>query len=149
MQSIDFEEILDGIVERDPRYHRDAYHFLREALDHTHKAIAKAHRHERRHVSGGELLEGIRQYALDQFGPMTLMVLDEWGVRVTEDFGNLVFNLVDSKFLCKTEEDSIEDFKNCYDFTEAFEAPFRPSSPDPDLPPPNRMEREKPHGKAD
>ena len=96
MHTANFDEALDQIVLKDPRYHRDAYLFIREALDHTQRIINKATKSEKgeksesrqsvgddlvegkvRHVTGQELLSGIRDYALDQFGPMTLTVLNE------------------------------------------------------------------------
>lgn len=132
MQTANFDEALEAIVRRDPRYPREAYHFLREALEHTTKNITRQTREgakkESRHVTGQELLEGIRVYALEQFGPMTLTVLHEWGIRRGEDFGEIVFNLVDNHLLGKTEQDSREDFKGGYDFDEAFRRPFLPKS---------------------
>lgn len=127
MQAVNFEEILETIVAKDSRYHRDAYFFVREALDHTQKMIVKANKNEVRHVSGGELLEGIRDYALAQFGPMTLTVFAEWGVRSCEDFGEIVFTMVESNLLAKTDKDSREDFKGGYDFRATFEKPFVPA----------------------
>ena len=126
MQAVNFEVILDKIVKDDPRFHRDAYFFLREALDHTQKMVGKAKRDEIRHVSGKELLDGIRDYGLDQFGPMTLTVLDEWGIRSCEDFGEMVFNMVGKNLLAKTESDTREDFKDGFNFDDAFRQPFLP-----------------------
>ena len=79
-------------------------------------------------MSGQQLLEGIREFALRQYGPMAITVLDEWGVRRCEDFGEIVFNLVDHGhgLFGKTETDSREDFKGGYDFEEAFKKPFLP-----------------------
>jgi uncharacterized repeat protein (TIGR04138 family) len=125
MQTPNFEEILDLIVKKDPRYHREGYFFLREALDHTQKMVGKK-KGEIRHVSGQELLEGIRDYALSQFGPMTLTVLAEWGIRSCEDFGEMVFNMVANSLLAKTEKDSRDDFKGGYNFEDAFRKPFLP-----------------------
>jgi len=114
------ENQLEALVQRDPRYTIEAYLFLREALDYTVRLLDKP-----RHVSGQELLEGIRKYALAEFGPLTRRVLSEWGIHACIDFGNLVFNLVDEGLLGKTEQDSIEDFTPGYDFEEAFVAPFQ------------------------
>lgn len=128
MQKQNFAEIVEEIVRQDPRYDRDAYSFVREGLDFTLKLLRKsgpgnpAHRH----VSGQELLEGLRQYALDQFGPMAKTVLDYWGVHKCEDFGEIVFNMVDRGILGKTQEDSRADFQGGYDFNEAFVRPFQP-----------------------
>jgi uncharacterized repeat protein (TIGR04138 family) len=130
MQPVNFEEILDTIVEKDPRYHRDGYFFLREALDHTQKLVGKAKKGEIRHVSGQELLEGIRDYALSQYGPMTSTVLDEWGIRSCDDFGEMVFNMVAHSLLAKTDKDTREDFKDGYLFDDAFRKPFLPSRKD-------------------
>jgi uncharacterized repeat protein (TIGR04138 family) len=139
MNTANFDEALDQIVQKDTRYHRDAYLFVREALDHTQKLVNKSARSESRaaaeeltegkvrHVSGQELLAGIRSYALEQFGPMTLTVLNEWGVRRCGDFGEIVFNMVENHLLAKTKKDSREDFKDGYDFDEAFRQPFLPA----------------------
>ena len=124
MQPVDFETVLEEIIAADSRYARDAYLFLREALDHTQRKIVKSRKERIRHVSGKELLEGIREYALQEFGPMTLALLSEWGIHACEDFGNIVFNLVEHGVLAKTEEDTREDFKNVYDMEEAFRRPF-------------------------
>ncbi len=79
-----------------------------------------------RHVSGPELLDGARRYALKEFGPMVITVFDSWGIRSCEDIGNMVFNLIGAGVFGKTDQDSIEDFKNVYDFEEAFVRPFAP-----------------------
>jgi uncharacterized repeat protein (TIGR04138 family) len=128
MQDISFEEALDLIVSRDPRYSRDAYIFVREALDYTQKHIARDRRGRTRHVTGKELLGGIREFALSQYGPMTMMVLDEWGLHNCGDFGELVFNMVEVKLLAKTEQDTRADFQDGYEFYEAFRAPYLPPS---------------------
>jgi uncharacterized repeat protein (TIGR04138 family) len=127
MQVSNFDVELEKIVARDPRYRHAAYHFLREALDYTQRTAVKAERKEPRHVSGQELLAGIRAYALQQFGPMAMMVLEEWGVRRCEDFGELVFNLVDHNILARTGTDSRADFAGGYDFFAAFREPFLPA----------------------
>ncbi len=129
MQAVNFDEILAKIVERDPRYARDAYLFIvREALEYTHRMVSKGSKGAPRHVTGQQLLEGIRACALEQYGPLAMMVLDEWGVRNCEDFGEIVFNLVDSGLLGKTEQDSRADFRGGYDFHDAFRKPFQPAS---------------------
>ncbi|SRR6266511_2143129 len=127
MQVVNFDEVVDLITDRDTRYHREAYCFVREALDHTQKKAMKSREGQVCHVTGQELLAGIRDFALQQFGPMTLTVLEEWGVRRCEDFGEIVFNMVESGLLAKTDKDSREDFKNGYRFEEAFRQPFLPA----------------------
>ena len=126
MQEINFDEAVEQILAKDSRYHRDAYTFVREALDYTQKLVGKETRGQIRHVSGQKLLDGIRQFALQQFGPMTVTVFEEWGVRNCRDFGEIVFNMVETGLLAKTEKDSRDDFQNGYDFTDAFRKPFWP-----------------------
>ena len=126
MQKIGFAEALDSIIATDPRYSRDAYVFLRDALDYTTKQQKKIKGGPVRHVAGPELLQGVRQYALKEFGPMVVTVLSYWGIRCCEDIGHMVFNLIGAGIFGKTEEDSIEDFKSVYDFEEAFVKPFAP-----------------------
>src|SRR5215212_4330886 len=129
MQKIGFAEALDSIVATDPRYQRDAYVFLRDALDYTTKQQKKTKGASVRHVAGPELLEGVRQYALKEFGPMVVTVLSYWGIRSCEDIGHMVFNLIGAGIFGKTEEDSIEDFKSVYDFDDVFVTPFQPQKP--------------------
>jgi uncharacterized repeat protein (TIGR04138 family) len=128
MQEINFDEAVDVVIVKDPRYTRDAYGFVREALDFTQKLIGKESRGAIRHVTGQELLDGIRQFALQQFGPMTATVFEEWGVKNCRDFGEIVFNMVEFGLLAKTETDSRADFQHGYDFTDAFRKPFWPPS---------------------
>ena len=126
MQKIGFAEALDSIVASDPRYQREAYIFLRDSLDFTTKQQKKVKGTTVRHVSGTELLHGVRQYSLREFGPMVITVFDSWGIRSTEDIGHMVFNLIGAGIFGKTDDDSIEDFKAVYDFQEAFTKPFAP-----------------------
>jgi uncharacterized repeat protein (TIGR04138 family) len=126
MQKPAFHETLDQLVARDPRYSREAYGFLREALEFTQKKRRKS-RAESTHVSANELLEGFREYSLQQFGPMGLTVLDYWGVRSTGDVGRMVFNLIEAGVFGRADDDRIEDFENGFCFEEAFVAPFRPA----------------------
>ena len=128
MQEINFDEAVELIMTRDSRYSRDAYVFVREALDYTQKLIGKEGRGHIRHVSGQELLDGTRQYALQQFGPMAITVLEEWGIRQCRDFGEIVFNMVEIGLLAKTDKDTRDDFQNGYDFADAFRKPFWPQS---------------------
>ena len=128
-----FDEMIEAIRAKDPRYTRDAYLFVREALDYTQRAMGKASRAEGpegevTHVTGQQLLGGVRDYALSQFGPMTMTVFEEWGIHQCSDFGEIVFNMVDNGLLAKTEKDSRADFAGGYEFEEAFRAPFLPPS---------------------
>jgi len=128
MQEISFDKALAQILAKDQRYTRDAYLFVREALDYTQKFIDKKNRCGIRHVSPQELLAGIRDFTLAQFGPMAMCVLEEWGVRTCGDFGEIVFNMVEVDWLAKTDKDSRADFASGYDFYDAFRKPFLPPS---------------------
>lgn len=113
------EQLVREIIERDDRYAFEAYRFVLEALDYTYRMLG-----EKRHVTGVELLEGARRCAIERWGPMARAVLDHWGIRRCEDIGEVVFNLVGSGLLSKTEKDSMEDFRGGYDFGEAFDRIF-------------------------
>ena len=128
MHGINFDEEIEKITTKDVRYPREAYIFVREALDHTQKMVGKPAKDDMpRHVSGQQLLEGVRDYALQQYGPMAMTVLAEWNIRRCEDVGEIVFNMVENSLLAKTEQDSRDDFKSGYDFEAAFRKPFLPA----------------------
>jgi uncharacterized repeat protein (TIGR04138 family) len=126
MQKNNFEQVIQNIVVGDSRYSINAYHFVRSALDFTIKAQKKSSAASR-HVTGPELLEGIRQFTLREFGPMSKFVLNEWGVASCHDFGQIVFNLVQYGVLGKSDNDRVEDFSETYTFDEAFIKPFLPA----------------------
>jgi len=130
MSDKNFPDVIHEIHAKDDRFGKGAYYFIREALDHTLKSMEKSRGKNKGHVSGSELLEGIKDYALERFGPMTLTLMDHWNVKKCRDFGDIVFNLVDHGILGRTENDSLADFEGGYNFQEAFEGPFLPSSPD-------------------
>lgn len=108
-------ETLQELVKNDKRYPIQAYFFVFEALDFTIKKIG-----ERRHITGKELLEGIKDYSLQEFGGLAKMVFNQWGIKKTEDFGEIVFSLVEAGLMSRTETDSREDFKDGYNFDEVF-----------------------------
>ncbi|MDD5483076.1 MAG: hypothetical protein PHP98_05435 [Kiritimatiellae bacterium] len=127
MKKIGFSEAVFQIFQEDKRYHAEAYFFVREALDFASKIVKKPDRGPQKHLVAAELLEGIRQYALREYGPMAITVLDFWGIRRCSDFGQIVFNLVNKNILRRTEGDSIHDFDNGYDFETVFCAPYQPA----------------------
>jgi uncharacterized repeat protein (TIGR04138 family) len=124
MNDTSFQQGVEAVCAKDSRYHADAYYFLREALDFTVKSLKKPGTGAQRHVSGRELLDGWRQCALQEFGPLALTVMHAWGVHRTEDIGELVFNLVETGRLGKTDKDSRADFAAGYDFQEVFAKPY-------------------------
>ena len=134
MDDSDFNAVVEIICKEDPRYDRRAYGFIRDGLDHTVKEQRAKDREtpkRSRHVSGAELLQGMRAYALGQFGPLSKTVLNAWGIRRCADFGELVFNLIEHNVFSKTETDRREDFSELYDFEDAFVRPFQPRTPLP------------------
>ena len=128
-----FSAAVDSIVADDARYERDAYLFVRDALEFTTKQKKKAGATTplECHVSGQQLLEGVRQYALQEFGPMVPTVFEHWRVRSCEDIGIIVFNLIEAREFGKSDQDTLEDFRRGYDFHEAFVKPFQPEGKAP------------------
>ena len=132
MPGPDFSEVVALIRKEDPRFDRRAYDFVRMGLDHTVKELKKQNTKrtgEKAHVSGPELLHGLRDYALDQYGPLAKTVLNSWGVTRCSDFGDIVFNLIEYNVFSKTDRDRREDFADIYTFEEAFVKPFQPTRP--------------------
>ena len=126
MSGKDFSEVVDLVIKDDSRFGKGAYFFVRKALDFTVKELGEDKERTSHHVSGQELLEGIRKYALDQYGPLTLTVFKDWNIKRCQDFGDIVFNLVDFGVLGKTETDQREDFQRGYNFKDSFLQPFVP-----------------------
>ena len=119
MADMKLEDGIRGIVRSDPRFQHQAYYFIFESLEYTLSRL-----NARRHVSGRELLNGVRDFALDAFGFLARTVFYEWGITSTEDIGEIVFNLVEADLLTKNENDSLSDFRNAFDFEDAFERTF-------------------------
>ncbi|MGH7483714.1 MAG: Minf_1886 family protein [Longimicrobiales bacterium] len=113
------ELLLERLRQRHPRYHEAAYVFTLATLHHVLRRLD-----EPRHITGRELAEGARDLALERFGPMARTVLEHWGVETTDDFGALVFALVDCGILIKQEGDSPSDFERVYDFADAFDRDY-------------------------
>jgi uncharacterized repeat protein (TIGR04138 family) len=111
-----------------PRYHPNAYHFLSAALRRTQRELGRPEASgpddERAHITGQELLGGIRELALEQFGLMALTVFRCWGISATEDFGKMVFELIEQGQMRKSSNDHIADFYDVYDFREALEEQY-------------------------
>ena len=121
---------LRELAMSDPRYALEAYQFLFESLDH---AVRNTGRQEEegqgRHVSGQELLEAMRQYASELFGPLAAQVWRSWGIHETLDWGRVVFKLVDARMLNRRKTDSIDDFRDGFDFEETFVESYTPELP--------------------
>jgi uncharacterized repeat protein (TIGR04138 family) len=111
------DAVLEQLRKRYPRYQESAYLFILSALHHVLSRLP-----EPRHISGRELTFGVRDLAVERFGPLARTVLEHWGVQSTVDVGALVFALVECGVLIKQEEDRLEDFEDVFDFDGAFEA---------------------------
>jgi len=113
----------------DPRYAVEAYEFLCQALAFTQQSIAKPRDKKGsdsgddgvHHVTGQELCDGIRRFALEQFGLMAPVVFKCWGIKETADFGKMVYHLIDSGLWHKSDSDSINDFSEQFDIDSAFQ----------------------------
>lgn len=127
MEKPNFDEAVKSITSQDRSFEIDAYHFLREALDHTVSKLREDELEEHRHVSGPELLQGVVEHALREFGSMAVTVLDSWGIRTGEDIGKMVFQLIEAGAFGRSEEDSPADFVDVVNLKEELMAPFKPS----------------------
>ncbi|NBT14204.1 MAG: hypothetical protein EBS56_11610 [Planctomycetia bacterium] len=145
MAALDPAHPLGQLLQRDPRYKLDAYLFVLEALSFAQESLGlgaeppledlepargdatprtRSGRPRRkpaeRHLTGQELCEAARHYAIQQYGYLARTVLAAWGVRTTDDLGEIVFNMIDIGQMRKTRKDKREDFHGVYDFDEAF-----------------------------
>ena len=118
--ALSLDEALVRVCERDNRYPERAFLFVLAALE-----FAQGKLDQRRHLSGGELALACRDFALEQFGLMSSTVLAHWGVQRTEDFGQIVFLLIEAGLLARQPSDKIEDFDQVYDFADVFLAGYR------------------------
>jgi uncharacterized repeat protein (TIGR04138 family) len=118
----DIVQKIEELTEGDKRYKKEAYFFLYAALDYTVRKLGRHHyaTERERHVTGQELLKGISEYGWMQYGPMTKAVFIHWGITKTSDFGEMVFTLIRVGLMNKTEEDTLEDFRDVYDFDKEF-----------------------------
>jgi len=118
---------LEQILEKDSRYPLEAYKFVSTAVNLISKKIIARRKSARsRHISGLQLLNGMKELLLDRYGCMTIEVLNTWNIHCTDDFGEIVFNLAEVKLLGTSENDSKEDFHDRFNFHNAFVLPFTP-----------------------
>ena len=134
---LDPDHPIAGLLRRDKRYRLDAYVFVFEALRFAQQEHENGHEQsaggedrggeEIHHVTGQQLCEAIRRYALQQYGALAKLVLNHWGVNSTGYFGDFVFNLIDIGQMKKTDSDRREDFDDVFDFDEGLREPFEAS----------------------
>lgn len=117
---------MEDVIRSDGRYPPEAYGFLHEGLG---KAVKSVHGEvtagevgQQHHVTGSQLCNALRDLAIERWGMLAPVVLGKWNIHATIDFGNMVYLLIRANFMRKTETDSIEDFRNVYDFSAAFDA---------------------------
>jgi uncharacterized repeat protein (TIGR04138 family) len=115
MSTDDVVARLEDLAESSDRFKTEAFLFVYRALEHCRKRLKRAG-----HVTGQELVESARQVAVEEYGPMAKSVLNHWGIESTEDIGTIVFLMVDNEFLSRTDDDTIEDFKDGFDFETEF-----------------------------
>lgn len=127
MTAISFGEAVRRSINNDPRYHPAAYELVRDALHIAAKKFREDNADDQ-HVSGQELLAGFRDHVLSEYGPLSTLILELWGLQRGEDVGNIVYNLIAVGYFGKNDGDSIEDFAGGYDFATAFSDPFLPTS---------------------
>lgn len=130
----DMNEFLE-LLKKDQRFNLEAYQFVREALAYAQEILKMPHQpveaeEGERHLTGQQLCEAIRLYALEQYGYMAKTVLNNWGVYSTSDFGEIVYNLIRIKQMKKSDNDRREDFDDCYEFATAFDPVFELSGSD-------------------
>jgi uncharacterized repeat protein (TIGR04138 family) len=121
---------LDEVVRSDPRYTYEAYEFVFAALQHTQRILGRVPPREGTgeadcHVSGPQLLEGIRDLALREYGMMARTVFRMWGINRTADVGEIVFNLVAANLMSKTDQDCRDDFRDVYDLDQVLVRDYR------------------------
>lgn len=124
------QKIYRQIRKQDPRYDIGAYAMMEQALDFALKRrLEENPLLENRHIRGGELCHGVKDYLLQQYGPMAFTLLRQWGLSQTADFGEIVFHLAEFGVFSVTGEDKIEDFSDVFDFEDAFRKPYLPQHP--------------------
>ncbi|MFM7107160.1 MAG: Minf_1886 family protein [Planctomycetaceae bacterium] len=159
MPFVDPRNPLGQLLQRDRRYTLDAYLFVLEALSFAQESLGLGHepaveeleplppggepesgtvrgkrgrkRKSERHVSGQQLCEAARLYGLQQYGYLAPTVLARWGIRATDDFGEIVFNMIDIGQMRKTRSDRREDFRGVFDFADGFSRDLSFAVPDP------------------
>ena len=122
------DQAIAKLREENHKFSPAAYHFIRRALDHALRKFKREDMDRPAHVSGKELLEGFRDLALEEYGPLAKTVLEDWGITQCHEVGEVVFQLVRMGVLGKNDHDVIEDFEELWTFAEAFDAPFRPQA---------------------
>jgi uncharacterized repeat protein (TIGR04138 family) len=124
------EVIRQEILTKDPRYQLEAYEFTLDACQHTQRLLGRKPERDpleespANHLTARQLLEGMCDLAQQQFGLLARTVLARWGVNCTDDFGEIVYNLINAELLSKSAEDTKADFHNVFDLDQALKGGF-------------------------
>lgn len=121
------------LLQSDLRYQMQAYQFVQDSLAFAQEVLPQETPQpgEDPHLTGQQLCEAIRLFAIDQFGYMSKTVLNNWGIHETRDFGEIVYNLIDIGLLRPSEKDEREHFADVYSFEKAFVEDFQIHGQDP------------------
>jgi uncharacterized repeat protein (TIGR04138 family) len=112
---------LESIANEDGRYSLQSLKFVLEGIDYTAKKITTG----RRHVSGQTLCQGLKELAVEKWGRLAMLVLNNWNIKNTRDFGEVVFCLIKHKWMSAQPSDTIDDFNDVYDFKTVFKDQFK------------------------
>ena len=115
------KEKLENIAKADGRYNPKAFRFVYEGLTYTTKNIVV----QPHHISGQMLCEGLKRLATEKWGRLAMLVLENWNVHTTQDFGEIVYLMIENKWMSDQPNDSIEDFYNVFDFKTTFKDKFK------------------------
>ncbi|NNF06833.1 MAG: hypothetical protein HKN21_08730 [Candidatus Eisenbacteria bacterium] len=118
-----FDEVVESILNNDSRYSREAYVFVQLALDFYREKIGKDE--TLTHITGPELLSGVRGLAYEQYGPLARTVLNHWGLKRGEDVGEVVYNLIEYKLMSQSENDLKEDFHGVMFFDDSMDQDYK------------------------
>lgn len=127
MQHNQFEHAVASILETEKRFQPGAYFLVRETLDFTVDRLSKETNGDKRHVSGRELLYGFRDYLIQEYGPMSATLLEDWGITKCRHVGEIVFLFIENGVFGKQDSDTLDDFDEVFTFEDAFTAPFLPN----------------------
>ena len=106
-------EAVDRICRNDKRYSPDSYEFISDAVTYTVKKLERSKKPRgERHVDGRELVKGVAEYAVEQFGPLAKSVLSDWGLTTGISIGNVVYSLIGENLLYASDDDRLDDFNN-------------------------------------
>jgi len=118
----DVSDVVNNLARTSGKYPVEAFHFVRQGLQFTIEHVHGQDVSEPQHITGKDLCWGLRDFAINRWGLLAPTVLKNWNITRTEDFGQLVFAMVESGVMAKNDNDKLDDFNSVYDFKSAFDA---------------------------